>query len=354
MLSTELSCLLGLLAMGALAWNTHPTLAQSFEDLPPATQDLMDQFKAFQIQYNKSYADPAEQERRFEIFADNLAWAQQLTEKHGGMAQFGVTQFSDLTEEEFHQHYQPAQSSYKEPSLKTRKHPRLQRPLIRSCDWRKAGVLTPVRKQKKCRSCWAIAAVGNVEALWAIHYEQHFELSVQEVLDCDRCGKACKGGFVWDAFLTILRQRGLARERDYPYQDQLSRKGCQKKQNRTGWIQDFLMLPKEENAMAEHLALKGPITVTINQALLKTYRKGVIRPKDDCDPNQVDHSVLLVGFGQNTKDGAYWILKNSWGSDWGEEGYFRLRRGTNACGITKYPVTALVGREDAPGRPCPR
>ncbi|XP_044536792.1 cathepsin W [Gracilinanus agilis] len=354
MLSTKLSCLLGLLAMGGLAWNMHPTLEQSFEDLPPVTQDLMDQFKAFQIQYNKSYPDPAERERRFEIFADNLAWAQWLTEKHGGMAQFGVTQFSDLTEEEFHQLYQPAQSSGKEPSLKTGEPPGLQRPLIRSCDWRKAGVLTPVRKQEKCCSCWAIAAVGNVEALWAIHYQQHFELSVQEVLDCVRCGKGCEGGYIWDAFMTILQQGGLARERDYPYQDQLSPEGCQKNQNRTVWIQDFLILPKEENAMAQYLAQKGPITVTINKALLKAYKKGVIKPQFNCDPNHVDHCVLLVGFSQSPKEGAYWILKNSWGSDWGEEGYFRLQRGMNACGITKYPVTALVGREDGPGPSCPR
>ncbi|XP_072495246.1 cathepsin W isoform X3 [Notamacropus eugenii] len=300
MLPTKLSYLLGLLAMVGLPWNTYSALEQSFHDLPPVTWDIVEQFKAFQIQYNKSYPDPAEQKRRLEIFVDNLAWAQQLTKEHGGMAQFGVTQFSDLTEEEFRQLYQPWWPSSSDPRLKMEKHSRLQRLRTRSCDWRKAGVLNPVRDQKTCNCCWAISAVENVEALWAIQYHKNVVLSVQEVLDCNRCGHSCEGGFVWDAFITILNQN-----------------------------------------MAQHLVEKGPITVTINMKLLQNYQKGVIKPDRNCDPQHVDHSVLLVGFG-HIHNFTYWTLKNSWGSNWGEKGYFRLHRGSNACGITKYPVTALV------------
>ncbi|XP_036619623.1 cathepsin W [Trichosurus vulpecula] len=351
MLPTELSCLLGLLVTAGLVWNIYPTPEQSFHDLPPVTWDAVEQFKAFQIQYNKSYPDPAEQEHRLGIFANNLAWAWQLTEEHGGMAQFGVTQFSDLTEEEFRQLYRPSGPSRSDPRLKTGGHPRLQRLQTRSCDWRKAGVLNPARDQKNCKSCWAISAVDNIEALWAMQYRQNFVLSVQEVLDCYRCGQGCEGGYVWDAFLTILNQSGLATERDYPYRAQLSRNGCQKKKKQA-WIQDFLMLPKKENYMAQYLAEKGPITVTINVRLLQNYIKGVIKPTHDCDPHQVDHCVLLVGFG-HIHNFTYWILKNSWGSSWGEKGYFRLYRGSNACGITKYPVTAVVGNQ-APRTRCPR
>ncbi|XP_072495245.1 cathepsin W isoform X2 [Notamacropus eugenii] len=313
MLPTKLSYLLGLLAMVGLPWNTYSALEQSFHDLPPVTWDIVEQFKAFQIQYNKSYPDPAEQKRRLEIFVDNLAWAQQLTKEHGGMAQFGVTQFSDLTEEEFRQLYQPWWPSSSDPRLKMEKHSRLQRLRTRSCDWRKAGVLNPVRDQKTCNCCWAISAVENVEALWAIQYHKNVVLSVQG---------------------------GLAKERDYPYRAQLSHNGCQKRK-KEAWIHDFLVLPREENYMAQHLVEKGPITVTINMKLLQNYQKGVIKPDRNCDPQHVDHSVLLVGFG-HIHNFTYWTLKNSWGSNWGEKGYFRLHRGSNACGITKYPVTALV------------
>ncbi|XP_074130954.1 cathepsin W [Sminthopsis crassicaudata] len=351
MLSSQLFCLLGLLAMGSLAWNTFPRPGQSFHSLLPVTQDLRERFKAFQIQYNKSYPDAAEQEHRFKIFADNLARAQQLTEEHQGLAQFGMTQFSDLTEEEFRWLYQPSRPSYSEPRVKTGGYPRLQRLKTRSCDWRKAGVLNPVRDQKNCNSCWAIAAVGNVEALWAIKYQQHFNLSVQELLDCRCCGQGCEGGFVWDAYTTILKQSGLAEEQDYPYRPQLSN-GCQKKIKKA-WIHDFLMLLKEENYMAQYLAENGPITVSINAVLLQSYTKGVIKPGHNCDPEYVDHVVQLVGFGQ-IHNFTYWILKNSWGSHWGERGYFRLTRGNNACGITKYPLTAVLkGKSRALQMRCP-
>ncbi|XP_031799490.1 cathepsin W [Sarcophilus harrisii] len=303
MLSSQLFCLLGLLATGGLAWNTCPLLGQSFHSLLPVTRDLRERFKAFQIQYNKSYPDAAEQECRLKIFADNLARAQQLTEEHQGLAQFGVTRFSDLT-----------------------------------------------GKGKNCNSCWAISAVGNVEALWAINYQQLFKLSVQELLDCRRCGQGCEGGFVWDAYMTILNQSGLAEEQDYPYRPQLS-KGCQKKKKRA-WIHDFLMLHKEENYMAQYLAEKGPITVTINSRLLKSYIRGVIKPGNNCDPKYVDHVVQLVGFGQ-IHNFTYWILKNSWGSSWGEKGYFRLHRGRNACGITKFPLTAVLKEGQTPPMRCP-
>lgn len=116
--------------------------------------------------------------------------------------------------------------------------------------------------------------------------------------------------------------------------------------------------------MARHLATEGPITVTINMTLLQQYQKGVIKATPTtCDPTQVDHSVLLVGFGKTKlvegrqgkaasfgsharprRSMAYWILKNSWGPQWGEEGYFRLHRGSNTCGITKFPVTARVDK----------
>ncbi|XP_074087140.1 cathepsin W [Macrotis lagotis] len=350
MLSTELSSLLGLLSMGFLAWGSYPPLEQGLHDLLPITGDLVGQFKAFQIQYNKSYPDSAEEVHRFDIFVNNLARAQQLTKEHGGLAQFGVTQFSDLTEEEFRQLYQPSRHSYSYPRPKTGGHPRLQRSQTPSCDWRKEKIMTPVRDQGRCNSCWAISAVSNVEALWAIKFQKHFNLSVQELLDCRRCGEGCEGDFAWEGFLTILNQSGLAKEEDYPYKAQSSPRGCQKKK-KWAWIQDFIMLPKEEDYMAQYVAENGPITVSINKKLLQLYTKGVIKPENNCDPYHVDHSVLLVGFSR-IRNFTYWILKNSWGSSWGEKGYFRLHRGSKACGITKYPVTALVGGAKATRR-CP-
>uniref|UniRef100_A0A7N4V7P5 Cathepsin W n=1 Tax=Sarcophilus harrisii TaxID=9305 RepID=A0A7N4V7P5_SARHA len=348
------------LSRGRQGLPPHPLCPQSFHSLLPVTRDLRERFKAFQIQYNKSYPDAAEQECRLKIFADNLARAQQLTEEHQGLAQFGVTRFSDLTGKGVPESWsQEDRKLSLLPSWIDRGRQGTGKAAMEEND------LFP---QKNCNSCWAISAVGNVEALWAINYQQLFKLSVQELLDCRRCGQGCEGGFVWDAYMTILNQSGLAEEQDYPYRPQLS-KGCQKKKKRA-WIHDFLMLHKEENYMAQYLAEKGPITVTINSRLLKVRKEGVIKPGNNCDPKYVDHVVQLVGFGQSEflgDPGGPWPEPSTTlptgssrtpGAAAGEkrtlpQGYFRLHRGRNACGITKFPLTAVLKEGQTPPMRCP-
>ncbi|KAG8522611.1 Cathepsin W [Galemys pyrenaicus] len=336
------------------------------QDSGPQPLELKEVFRLFQIQYNRTYSDPAEYARRLDIFAHNLAQAQRLQEQHEGAAQFGVTPFSDLTEEEFGQLHQRAAGGAPNMSRKVWSQERGQSTPA-SCDWRKKlGVLSPIRNQGNCKCCWAVAAAGNIEALWAIKYDsKSVEVSVQELVDCGRCGNGCTGGWVWEAFITTLNNSGLVSEENYPFKGNYKPQRCQAKRSKekVAWIQDFIMLPEDENAIARHVATQGPITVTINMQLLQHYKSGVIKATDtNCDPRYVDHSVLLVGFGKKqvaassprrpTRATPYWILKNSWGADWGEQGYFRLQRGKNSCGITKYPITARV---DKPVKPvsCP-
>ncbi|XP_039767590.1 cathepsin W-like [Ornithorhynchus anatinus] len=241
---------------------------------PPATRlELMDKFKEFQIRYNKNYRDQAEHVRRFEIFVQNLARARKLQEEDQGTAEFGVTPFSDLSEDEFLSLYAPR---FRMPSGWANQTARVpEGPLLRqTCDWRKRRAVTPVKNQGSCRSCWAFAAVGNVESLWFLRSgDRLVSLSVQELLDCGRCGNGCEGGYTWDAFLTVLSNRGLAREEDYPYKAQVRPGRCRAQKFRAAWIHDFLMLPRDEQYMARYVADNGPITVTINMALLQGWQK---------------------------------------------------------------------------------
>ncbi|XP_058545677.1 cathepsin W isoform X1 [Neofelis nebulosa] len=371
-ITVYLPCLL-VLSMGGLAQGIKSSLRS--QDPGPQPLELKQAFTLFQSQYNRSYSNPEEYARRLDIFAHNLAQAQQLEEEDLGTAEFGVTPFSDLTEEEFGRLYGHRRMDGEVPKVgREVGSEEWGESVPPTCDWRKLdGVISSVKKQESCSCCWAMAAAGNIEALWGIKYRQSVELSVQELLDCGRCGDGCRGGFVWDAFITVLNNSGLASEKDYPFQGQVKPHRClAKKHKKVAWIQDFIMLPDNEQKIAWYLATQGPITVTINMKLLKLYKKGVIEATPtSCDPFLVDHSVLLVGFGksesvadrragaagaqpQSRRSIPFWILKNSWGTKWGEKGYFRLYRGNNTCGITKYPLTARVD-QPAKKRPvsCP-
>ncbi|XP_024604821.1 cathepsin W [Neophocaena asiaeorientalis asiaeorientalis] len=363
-LTVHLSYLLALLVAG-LAQGIKSSLRG--QDPGPQPLELKEVFTLFQIQYNRSYSHPAEHARRLDIFARNLAKAQQLQEEDLGTAEFGVTPFSDLTEEEFGQLYGHQSVAGEAPSVSQKVgSEEWGQSVPPTCDWRKkAGIISSIRNQQNCNCCWAMAAAGNIEALWAIKYHESLEVSVQELLDCNRCGNGCKGGFVWDAFVTVLNNSGLASDKDYPFKGNSEPHRCRaKKRKKVAWIQDFIMLQPCEQSIARYLATQGPITVTINMKLLQQYQKGVIKATPTtCDPRFVDHSVLLVGFGKSKSvEGRqaeaissrsrphprhsipYWILKNSWGANWGEEGYFRLHRGSDTCGITKYPLTARVDK----------
>ncbi|XP_030424515.1 cathepsin W isoform X1 [Gopherus evgoodei] len=270
-------------------------------------------FKDFMIQFNRTYRSPAEQRRRFGIFTRSLLTARWLQETELGTGQYGVTRFSDWTDEEFQGMVRssPPPTMHQAPRLPRKKLPP-------SCDWRKAGAVTAVKDQgKKCNSCWAFAAIANIESLWNIHFHQPRNLSVQEVLDCSWCGAGCKGGYVWDAFTTMLQRRGLTSEDAYPYTGR--QETCRNLNEPAAYIQGFQTLPGDEEEIAAHIATKGPITVTLNSAAMKHYKKGISQPLvKSCSPDHVDHVVLLVGYGHAEKR-RYWIIKNSWGEGWGEK-----------------------------------
>ncbi|XP_036851287.1 cathepsin W [Manis javanica] len=372
-LTIYFSCLLVLLVAGLVQGIKGSLRGQ---DPGPQPLELKEVFRLFQIQYNRSYSNPAEHARHLDIFAHNLAQAQWLQKEDLGTAEFGVTPFSDLTDEEFGQLYRHQSTVGGLPKMSRQVgSEEWGEPLPPTCDWRKAaGIISSVKNQENCNCCWAMAAAGNIEALWGIKHRQSVEVSVQELLDCGRCGNGCRGGFVWDAFITVLNNSGLASEKDYPFQGNVRAHRClARKHKKVAWIQDFIMLPDNEQKIAWYLATQGPITVTINMKLLQQYQKGVIKATPTtCDPRLVDHSVLLVGFGTSKSverkpaeavssqahpqhSTPYWILKNSWGASWGEKGYFRLHRGSNTCGITKYPLTARVDQPVKKQRvSCPR
>ncbi|XP_040495398.1 cathepsin F isoform X2 [Ursus maritimus] len=281
-----------------------------------------------------------EAEWRMSVFSNNMMRAQKIQALDRGTAQYGITKFSDLTEEEF-------RTIYLNPLLRENrgKKMRLAKSIGDSAppewDWRNKGAVTQVKDQGMCGSCWAFSVTGNVEGQWFLKRGSLLSLSEQELLDCDKVDKACLGGLPSNAYSAIKTLGGLETEDDYSYRGHVQTCSFSAKKARV-YINDSVELSQNEQKLVAWLAQKGPISVAINAFGMQFYRHGISHPlRPLCSPWLIDHAVLLVGYG-NRSGIPFWAIKNSWGTDWGEEGYYYLHRGSGACGVNTMASSAVV------------
>ncbi|XP_039696719.1 cathepsin F [Pteropus medius] len=297
-------------------------------------------FKEFVITYNRTYETKEEAQWRMSVFINNMMRAQKIQALDRGTARYGVTKFSDLTEEEF-------RTIYLNPLLKELRSKRM--PLAMSVngpappewDWRNKGAVTKVKDQGMCGSCWAFSVTGNVEGQWFLKRGDLLSLSEQELVDCDKLDKACLGGLPSNAYSAIKTLGGLETEDDYGYNGHLQTCNFSAEKAKV-YINDSVELSQNEQKLAAWLAKNGPISIAINAFGMQFYRHGISHPlRPLCSPWLIDHAVLLVGYG-NRSDIPFWAIKNSWGTDWGEEGYYYLHRGSGACGVNIMASSAVV------------
>ncbi|XP_072106381.1 cathepsin F-like [Mobula birostris] len=337
-----------LLVACLVATQVIPSRCSSPADLPEdeAMFQMRSDFEEFKVAYNRSYDGEEEENRRFQIFVENMKKAQMFEKDDTGTAEHGITEFSDMTDEEFNQFYlNPVMmndSSWMEEMTKIpMAEPLTECRTIRQWDWRSRGAVTVVRNQRRCSASWAFACVANVESLWYLKTKSLTVLSEQEILDCDSYDRACKGGFPFSAFYSIVRLGGLMSRRRYPYKARQCT--CrQVRQRRVAKIKSFRCITPYEREMQKWVYRRGPIVVSMNAVLLKTYRRGILRPSSfRCPLRKLNHVVCIVGFGYQ-RGMPYWIVRNSWGQTWGEGGYFRLYLGEKCCGVNRFPMTAVM------------
>ncbi|XP_050718457.1 trophozoite cysteine proteinase-like isoform X10 [Eriocheir sinensis] len=306
----------------------------------------MGMFKTFMKQHSKTYKNKAEFKKRFKIFHQNMKKAHILQQNERGTAKYGPTKFADLTEREFrrmlgfHPHMKPATSSMERAAI-----PDVEVPV--SFDWREHGVVTPIKNQGMCGSCWAFSTTGNVEGQWALKHKQLYSLSEQELVDCDTEDEGCNGGLPENAYDAIAKLGGLEVEDDYPYEG--DDETCHFNRSLAKvTVNGSVELPADEVAIAKWLTQNGPISIGINANALQFYVGGVSHPlKFLCNPKSLDHGMLIVGYGIHTtkylhRKQPFWIVKNSWGEDWGEQGYYRVYRGDGTCGVDQMATSAIV------------
>lgn len=212
-------------------------------------------------------------------------------------------------------------------------------------DWRKVpGRVGPVKDQKGCGASWAFATTGVLEGQQAVrNISRHrvIPLSEQQLIECSGQNLGCDGGVMEYALEDVGSMGGLVSEQDWPYLGH-TRNGCKWKKHKAknvvmtafGAARKFNNLDLE---LMRVVASYGPVAVAIDAPKTLVLYKSGVYDYGHCNsrPGDLIHAVLIVGYGTDLKLGDYWIVKNSWGSKWGENGYFRLRRGINLCGVRR-------------------
>ena len=210
-------------------------------------------------------------------------------------------------------------------------------------NWVEQGKVTPVKDQGTCGSCWSFSTTGSIESAYMIKNGKSIELSEQQLIDCSISygNNGCSGGLVEYAY-HYIENVALDTESQYPYKH--TNQKCQAKTGEVK-IKDFVEVQRFNPTQLAIALNLGPVSVGVCAGgwTFKNYKRGII--KTGCCTS-IDHAVLAVGYG--TDNGVdYWLVKNSWNSTWGENGYFRLLRDMSkkdegTCGIYQTPTYPIL------------
>uniref|UniRef100_A0A1L8EHK8 cathepsin L n=1 Tax=Haematobia irritans TaxID=7368 RepID=A0A1L8EHK8_HAEIR len=321
--------------------------AVSFSDI------IKEEWHAFKLEHRKMYGSDTEERFRLKIFGENrhkIAKHNQLYAAGKKSFKLGLNKYADMLPHEFRE----TMNGYNNTLRKTLRQqglvgmtyiPPAHVTVPKTVDWREKGAVTPVKDQGHCGSCWSFSSTGALEG-------QHFRktgvlvsLSEQNLVDCSTKygNNGCNGGLMDNAFRYIKDNGGIDTEKSYPYEgiddschfDKLSVGATD-----TG----FMDIPEgDEEKMMKAVATIGPISVAIDASheSFQFYSEGVY-DEPECDSQNLDHGVLVVGYGTDENGQDYWLVKNSWGTTWGDKGFIKMARNKeNQCGIasaSSYPT----------------
>jgi C1A family cysteine protease len=286
----------------------------SQQDLKAASP-LATRFEEWKMHMNKFYLSEEHEAYRLSVFAENLAYIESENARQSEFV-LDTTFFADLTQEEFASRYLgyvnqestiAAEEDYEVPND--------------AFTWQGKGVITPVKNQGSCGSCWAFSTTGTVEGYWAINKGSLPNLSEQQLVDCVGIAYGCLGcnGGQMSGALKWIKQNGVTTEAAYPYTGKDGKCSVKTGAYKVGSVKSTAGC----TSLTADIKTQ-PTSVAVDATNWSFYKSGVF---SNCAKN-LNHGVLAVGWDAS----GNWIIKNSWGATWGNQGYITLKTG-DTCGV---------------------
>lgn len=331
------------------------SVAKMIDNVDITEDFIWEHFKSFEERFQKKYENFEVMHERFDIFKTNLLEIQRHNSDKSQNFTKGINQFTDLTPDEFNKKYlgkilneRNVVGLYGCGSFSTNQD---SNSFPEEVDWRKEGVVTPVKDQGQCGSCWTFSATGAMEGSWAISTGKLESLSEEELADCALGYKygshGCNGGQMDGAFKYAI-ENGATSESQYPYTAGKGKTGECKEEKVTdvATFSDCYDVKANDQVSLKAAVSKQPIAIAIeaDTRYFQSYSSGILT-SSDCGTN-LDHGVLIVGYGEE-KGQKYWLVKNSWSTSWGDEGYVKIARSESRndkgiCGIAMQPSFITV------------
>ena len=306
-------------------------------------------FQDWTARFNKVYSSE-EFVTRYNIFKANVDYINEWNSR-GSPTVLGTTVFADLTNAEYRALFLGTRFNGTERLEHGLYNTYMSRRKTNvganppSVDWVSKGAVTPIKNQGQCGSCWSFSTTGSVEGIHFIATNTLVSLSEQNLMDCSTGygNEGCDGGLMDSAFRYIIANKGIDTEASYPYT--MKNEKCKFETANIGaTISSYIDITSGSEADLETASVQQPISVAIDASheSFQLYTSGIYN-EPACSSTELDHGVLVVGYG--TSDGTpYWLVKNSWGTDWGQAGYIWMSKDkNNQCGIAtmaSYPKTS--------------
>lgn len=317
---------------------------------------IKEEWHAFKLEHRKNYKSETEENFRMKIFMENkikVAKHNQRYEKGLVSYKLGLNKYADMLHHEFvntmngYNRTKPGltqtSGGKKEEGAYFISPANVQLP--KHVDWRQKGAVTPVKDQGHCGSCWAFSTTGSLEGQHSRRSGVLVSLSEQNLVDCSTAygNNGCNGGLMDNAFRYIKDNGGIDTEKTYPYE--AVDDSCHFQPTNVGATdKGFVDIPQgDEKKLMEAVATIGPVSVAIDASheSFQFYTDGVYYD-EQCSSEELDHGVLVVGYGTDPSGQDFWLVKNSWGTTWGDQGYIKMARNKdNHCGIAttaSYPL----------------